>query len=1092
MRTGSAGRNTRMSMKWLLPYLILALLMIGTGWLQYSWSQAEAERLQLRYDEYCQGITRRLTDTLHDFQMILQGGAGVFAASEEVTREEWRACAEYYAIQETFPGIQAIGYIKVVTEAARAAHTQAIRAEGFTDYTIWPEGVRQRYAPFVYLEPFDEHNRRALGFDAYSDSARQIAMDRARDTGNVSLTAALRLVQTEDDDTQPGMLMLAPIYAHDLLAGTLNERRAALNGFVYVSFRLNDLMDVLFPGYHGNVDFEVYDGPEISASTRIYASGPERASMPRLTSAQTLDLFGHQWTLQFRSTPQLDSGLQRWTAWGIWVAGLTVSLLAFMLIKTQERTLARARDLAHRLTGSLRENEAKLRRIADNISDVVFTVDLDWNITYVTPSIERLCGDTVEAYRARNLQARFPAESREKLAARCREELEKCSDITRSTSFIVEVEHYRVDGSKADVSMHLAFIRDACGHPVGLQGVARDITARRQAEKELHDSQKRFSNAFEFAPIGMALVAPEGQFLKVNTALCAMTGYTQSELLGMRAREIIHPEDQEADQEQVGLVRAREANSYRMETRFLKKSGDEIWALLSASLVRDEEENELYFVLQMLDISDQKSVEGERNARQAVEAANRAKSAFVANMSHEIRTPLNAILGFAQILERDASLTPRQAEQVNTIARSGRHLLGLINDILDMSRIESGHLNLRVTEFCLHDLLDDLEMMVRSRAAAKGLHIIVERQDTVPRFVAADEAKIRQVLINLMGNAVKFTKVGGVAVRARADAAPDSSDSDPDRLMLVMEVEDSGPGIPEEDLERIFDAFRQADAGMEYGGTGLGLAISRRLAELLGGDLSVESRLGEGSRFRFRIPVVRASGVAEDRVPETTRVVGLAPGTGPCRILVVDDQKDNRDLLRALLEPVGFTITEATNGQEALEAFEALAPHAVLMDLRMPVMDGYEATRVIKRTPQGHDTPVIAVTASAFEDDEKAVLATGVDGYVRKPFRPQVLFEALGKPLGLRYTYAKGAENTRNKPRAWALQRGDLQGLPKDLRSAMRLAVVAGDMSRLKELIAEVGVIDDDLARGLQAIAGQYEYEKLNSLLDLEGGEFIE
>ncbi|HAE40820.1 MAG TPA: hypothetical protein DCG57_19625 [Candidatus Riflebacteria bacterium] len=436
---------------------------------------------------------------------------------------------------------------------------------------------------------------------------------------------------------------------------------------------------------------------------------------------------------------------------------------------------------------------------------------------------------------------------------------------------------------------------------------------------------------------------------------------------------------------------------------------------------------------------------------------------------------------------RDASVTTRQTEMLHTIARSGRHLLNLINDILDMSKIEAGRLELKPVEFGLHDMLDDLEVMFRSRAQAKQLQLLMERDDHLPRHVNADEGKLRQVLINLIGNAVKFTKTGGVAVRIRGETAMDSSSVDANAVRLLVEVEDSGPGIAEGELDRIFEPFRQLAAGQREGGTGLGLAVSRRLVELMGGRLTVKSQLDKGSCFRFDVLVKLAEGSAPEKARTMRQVIGLEPGAGPFRILVVDDQKDNRDLLAALLEPLGFEIREAVNGQEALDIFEAWPPHAVLMDMRMPVLDGYEATRRIKGTERGRTTPVIAVTASAFEDAEREVLATGVDGYVRKPFRSEEIFAELGKCLGLRYVYAEAPGKV---PEQAGLPREVFAGLPKALRQAMRQAVDMGDMVGLQALIAQVE--DAGAARTLRSLAAQYDYETLTKMLSIpieENGE---
>ncbi len=481
-----------------------------------------------------------------------------------------------------------------------------------------------------------------------------------------------------------------------------------------------------------------------------------------------------------------------------------------------------------------------------------------------------------------------------------------------------------------------------------------------------------------------------------------------------------------------------------------------------------------------------KSEEALHAARKVAEAANRAKSIFVANMSHEIRTPMNAILGFAQILERDPSLTPQQAEHVRIIARSGGHLLHLINDILDMSKIEAGRTDLNEVDFCLHDLLSDLELMFRSRAAAKGLQLLVERDESVPRYVTTDDGKLRQVLVNLMGNAVKFTETGGVALRVRVEAVEGETLKDKVSLRLMVEVEDTGPGIPDLDMGRIFDAFQQTATGAKAGGTGLGLAISRKFVEIMGGELTVKSQVNTGSCFRFEVLLTQAGDIAEQEQPTLRRIVGMEPGAGPFRILVVDDIPDNRTLLCELLRPVGFEIAEASNGVEALDVFDNWSPHAVLMDMRMPIMDGYEATRRIKATAAGSAIPVIAVTASAFEDDFEQVMATGMYAYLRKPFRTEDLFEMLGKCLGLHYVFADDIADAPGHNKAAPLTMESIAALPQDIVEAMRQAVEEGNMARLTELVAQVEKIDSATARGLQALTDRYDYKKLSQWLEKE------
>jgi CheY-like chemotaxis protein len=375
-------------------------------------------------------------------------------------------------------------------------------------------------------------------------------------------------------------------------------------------------------------------------------------------------------------------------------------------------------------------------------------------------------------------------------------------------------------------------------------------------------------------------------------------------------------------------------------------------------------------------------------------------------------------------------------------------------------------------------------MMFRSRAEAKGLRLLMERDESVPRYARVDGGKLRQVFVNLIGNAIKFTETGGVAVRVRAEAVAGQTAEGKKSLRLVAEVEDTGPGIPAAERGRIFDAFQQAASGVKDGGTGLGLAISRRFVEMLGGALTVTSREGQGSCFRFEALLTPAEGGEKKTIPASRRVVGLEPGAGPCRILAVDDMPDNRALLLALLEPIGFEVQEAENGVEALEAFEKWSPQAVLMDMRMPVMDGYEATRRIKATEAGRAIPIIAVTASAFEDSRAQVIAAGVDGLLIKPFRPEALFEALEKSLGLRYVYLDETAGAPVDAPAKPLTVESLAALPQELVSAMRQVVAEGDMARMRELIDQVEKIDGVAARGLQALADRYDYGKLNQMLE--------
>ena len=471
-----------------------------------------------------------------------------------------------------------------------------------------------------------------------------------------------------------------------------------------------------------------------------------------------------------------------------------------------------------------------------------------------------------------------------------------------------------------------------------------------------------------------------------------------------------------------------------------------------------------------------------KRAEEAAEAANRAKSIFLANMSHEIRTPMNAILGFAQLMQRDPALIPSQKENLDTIARSGEHLLALINDILEMSKIEAGRTTLNLISFDLFALLSNIEAMFRLRAKAKGIRLVVEIAEQVPQYILSDETKLRQVLVNLLGNAVKFTKEGNVTLRI-ATRKDDSDD-----LRLVVEVEDTGAGIPKYEQDRIFQPFEQSSSGVQsQSGTGLGLAISQEFIRLMGGTISVHSQAGKGSVFQFDIFIEEA--VAQDIQSEDAiqKVEFLKPEYSNTRVLVADDREPNRLLLVELLSLVGFQLREAVNGAEALDLFEAWKPDLILMDMAMPVMDGYEAIRQIRVTPGGEETAIIAVTASSFQEDQQAALAAGANDFVSKPFNENDLFFKIQKHLNIEYVYRTDDEELKSSEPARmgtvSLTSTSLAKLPGELLGQLLEATISGRLDWLEELLEQVKSYDDEIAASLGELVSQYEYDLLLDLL---------
>jgi PAS domain S-box-containing protein len=615
----------------------------------------------------------------------------------------------------------------------------------------------------------------------------------------------------------------------------------------------------------------------------------------------------------------------------------------------------------------------------------------------------------------------------------------------------------------------------------------RDIREKKQAQEELQAAKETAEAAnreltftkfaFDNAPDGIEwLLAENAQMVYVNKESGIMLGYSQEELMKLAVFDFDSVYHQNAWPD--FCKQLLQQGQMTFESIWKRKDGSRFPVEISARSLSYEGTE--YFLAFIRDISGNKQDQKElQAAKEAAESANQAKSAFLANMSHEIRTPLNAILGFSSMLGRDPGAKPSQKEKLAVINKSGEHLLTMINDILDLSKIEAGRIELEENPFDLVALLREISAMIQSRAGEKGLAFVREFEAAKIHYLNADAGKLRQILINLLSNAVKFTRQGAVTLRAATEPLAET----PERCRFVLEVEDTGPGIDPDKQKNIFEPFVREQGVSAQTGTGLGLSICKNFAELMNGTIEIESAVGKGTMFRVRLPagIVEAADI-DSPMEIKPNVIGLVPGQKVRRILIADDHPANRLLLKTLLEDAGFAIIEAQNGQEALEAFEKEAPDFIWMDMRMPVMDGYEAVRQIRRRPGGEKLPIVAITASVFKSQQPEILAAGCDDIVFKPFRTYEIFEMMGRSLGVEYVYAEPDDAPVPVHEA-ELTSAMLAEVPPELLEALDETTLVANREVILKVIDRIQEHAPETAGKLRALVQKFEIDRIRELL---------
>ena len=855
------------------PSLFLCLGLTIVAWhLIASSTQRQAEE---RFKFIADTVKRRIDERMDVYESLLHAGQGLFAASHEVERDEWREFVTHLKIQRDFPGVLGIGYGKLVNRSGIDALAGAAQGSGIAEYKVWPPGERQEYVPIFYLEPEVGANRAVLGFDMYSETLRREAMHKARDSGEAAVTRKLILVQNKSDDTKAGFVMYAPVYRNGMPTSTKEERIAALQGYVYSPFRARDLMLGILGNTVPEVAVRIYDGHEEADSALMYVSDNYVAIDPNypnpFSELKNLSAVNEEmnWTMRITSLPYFESTIDRQKSLIVLIAGTVISLLFFGIVSNLAKTRETAEALAEEMVAALKEtnlslgqSEERFRLLTSKVKDyAILFLNADGVVLTWNEGAERLNGYKEEEIVGRSFQIFYQED--EIAAGKPQSVLRQARDLGQCET---SAWHVRKDGQRYFADILITALHDANGDFVGFAKITRDITQEKRNEQEL------------------------------------------------------------------------------------------------------------------------------RSAIDQAESASRAKSEFVANMSHELRTPMNAVLGMTYLLGNSA-LSQEQRKYLDMIRASGQSLLDILNDILDFSKIEAGKMELSPAEFRLGDVLDAIATIMSVNAGSKDIELIIDVAPDVPEMLIGDALRLQQVMINLVGNAIKFTERGAVTVGVSC------VDLEEDTARLEFSVRDTGIGMTAEQQARLFSPFTQADSSMtrRFGGSGLGLTICRRLVDLMGGRIVLESELGRGSEFRAVVTLKKALPM-EDR----KRARNLLPAL---RLLVIDDSSGSRAAIGRAAQSLGWQAVAAGSCSEACDAIrrtQAEGGHfdAILIDWSMPDMNGaatQEAVRAVLHEP----VPLQVFLANTYGRTELTSLgaASKADYVMTKPVTGFGLFDTMAELL---------------------------------------------------------------------------------------------
>lgn len=1039
----------------LTPYLVLAAGLLFTFIVSYRLARVAEEEDRVRFQALVQDVHASIESRLETYTALLRAGAGLFSASDSVKEHEFSTFVKMLGLAEHFPGVQGMGFSMRLKPEERAELIAQRKREGAESFHLWPESEREEYHAIIYLEPQDQRNRAGLGLDMFTEPTRRAPMERARDTGLPAASGRVTLFQRIDPQAmQTGFLIYAPVYRKNQQPANESERKAALQGFVFSAFRADDFFRGIVSASHENIEFNIYDGPELIPENLLYRSTESDASapatyQPRFAALTNMNVAGRPWSISYSSRPAFDLSYSKsWVPYTL-AAGILISFLFFAVTRSQTRARAKAErseaevresettvrkilEERERAEAAVKESEERYRELVENANDIVFALDLAGNVTSINKAVESITGYSQTELIGMNMADFLTPASTD--SARLMTERKLAGE--ERTNYEVDVRAKDGRIFTLEISSRLALHQ---GKPVGVQGVARDITTRRQAEEALRQADQRALSEYERL---LERIAGLAQTLGTARDLLAIfRGLREFTLLSVPCNGLFvslydpirdvrtacysWADGQEIDTSELPPMRVNSTgpNSRAVRTNQVIITNDFMTATVGqpalligpdnglrpqSSLAapmsvmgriigtievqtyeraayRDEHITAMHMAANFTAVAIENVglLERESSARATAEESNRLKDEFLATVSHELRTPLTAILGWSLLLEGGSLESDMAARAIETIKRNAKAQAQIIDDILDVSRIITGNLYLELQPIELESVLEAAVNVVRPTAEAKNIRIDLTF-DQASITVSGDTNRLQQVFWNLLSNAVKFTPSGGkVTVQLRQVESH-----------VEIEVTDTGQGIRPDFLPFVFDRFRQADSTStrQHGGLGLGLAIARHLIEIHGGMIEARSNgEGKGATFTVRLPSVGS--IVGSTLPLDTDVEppesdvhlssqGVLSGI---HVLLVDDDEDTLELLSAALRSRSAQVTAVTSAAQAIEAIRTFRPDVLVSDIAMPGEDGYELIQKVIALGVAPKIPAIAITAYAKEEDKESALSAGYQRYLSKP-----------------------------------------------------------------------------------------------------------